>query len=58
VDASDSQSEDHDALAPDEERFVEAFVDYWIRRGSHLMRRNAVAAPLKRAEPDPRGRES
>jgi hypothetical protein len=44
VDASDCQSEDDDALAPDEERFVEVFVDYWISRGSRLMSRDVARA--------------
>jgi hypothetical protein len=26
-----------EALSPEEERFVAAFVDYWLRRGSTIM---------------------
>ena len=48
MDASEGQTEHDDALAPDEERFVEVFVDYWIRRGSQLMR-----SEVRAEEPGP-----
>ena len=38
--------------------FVVTFVGFWIRRGSHLIRRTTATTLLKRAEPDPRDRES
>lgn len=33
ADASRGETEEEEPLAPEEERFVEAFVEYWIRRG-------------------------
>jgi hypothetical protein len=58
MDASDGKTEHGDALAPDEERFVEVFVDYWIRRGSQLMRSAPTTAPsMKRADADRRGED-
>lgn len=38
---SECEAGNDEALSPEEERFVEMFVEYWIRRGAQLVRSSA-----------------